>query len=221
MSLKETLKRYAVFLVGLSIMALAVSLISKAALGISPVQSLAYVIYHRLSDYVTFGTMVFCWNCIQILLQVILLRRFGFEEIIQIPLSFFLSLLVDVTGWLVAPIAIKGPVGQCIVMLIGIVVLAIAISITVAANVVMNSGEALVNVIAKKTNKTFAFVKEIFDLTLVTLSVVLCFVFFQRWRFDIIGIGTVCCAVLTGFAVRLVDKAVKPIVRKIVGEEEK
>lgn len=215
MSRKETAKRYAVLLLGLSVMALAVSVISKAGLGISPVQSLAYVMYNRFPEHITLGTAVFCWNCIMVLLQWPILRRFGLKQIIQIPLSVFLGLLVDATSMAISPITVHSFVGRIIMLVIGIVILTLSISIIVSANVVMNVGEALIDAIAKRVNRSFAFIKEVFDISLVSLSVILCFVFFGEWKFNIIGIGTVCSALFTGMLVKLADKAVRPVVEKI------
>ena len=215
MSRKETAKRYAVLLLGLSVMALAVSVISKAGLGISPVQSLAYVMYNRFPEHITLGTAVFCWNCIMVLLQWPILRRFGLKQIIQIPLSVFLGLLVDATSMAISPITVHSFVGRIIMLVIGIVILTLSISIIVSANVVMNVGEALIDAIAKRVNRSFAFIKEVFDIFLVSLSVILCFVFFGEWKFNIIGIGTVCSALFTGMLVKLADKAVRPVVEKI------
>ena len=100
-------------------------------------------------------------------------------------------------------------------LVIGIVILTLSISIIVSANVVMNVGEALIDAIAKRVNRSFAFIKEVFDISLVSLSVILCFVFFGEWKFNIIGIGTVCSALFTGMLVKLADKAVRPVVEKI------
>ena len=215
MSRGETLRRYGVFLVGLAVMALAVSVLAKAGLGISPVQSLAYVVYSRLSAWVTLGATVFCWNTIQVLLQWPLLGCFGWQQWIQVPLSLFLSVLVDITGWMLSPLELSTLPARLCAMAVGILILAFAVSLTVSAGVVMNAGEALVHALAQRLKRPFGTVKEFFDLSVVTLSVLLSLLFFGKWRWDIVGVGTLCASLFTGLAVRQIDKWIKPAVQRI------
>ena len=94
----ETLRRYLTALLSLVFFALGVTLMSRSQLGISPIQSVAYVVYNRLAEHTTLGTVVLCWNCVQVLAQWPLLGRFGWKQLVQIPLSLFLGVMVDATG---------------------------------------------------------------------------------------------------------------------------
>ena len=86
----EVVRRYLTATVSLVFFALGVTLMTRSQLGISPIQSVAYVVYNRLAQYTTLGTVVLCWNCAQVLLQWPMLgRRFGWKQLIQVPLSAF------------------------------------------------------------------------------------------------------------------------------------
>ena len=204
-------------------MALAIAVMSAAQLGISPIQSTCYVIYHRISDYISLGTMVFLWNCLIVLAQLPLRgRNFGWLNWLQIPLSVFLGAMVDVFRALLFWLTPQHLVLKIVTMLCGVVILAIAISITVAAKTVMNAGEALVDAIADKCHRPFHQVKVVVDVSLITLAVVLSFVFFGKWRFDIVGLGTLTAGTTTGFIIGRVNKLVKPAVERIcVGKQAK
>ncbi|MBQ7337680.1 MAG: YitT family protein [Clostridia bacterium] len=213
---KEIILRYLVFLFGLAVMALAIAVMSCAQLGISPIQSTCYVIYHRISDYISLGTMVFLWNCLIVLAQLpIKGKRFGWINWLQIPLSVFLGAMVDVFRSLLFWLTPENMVQKIVAMLCGVILLAIAISITVAAKTVMNAGEALVAAIAEKCGRPFGKVKVIFDVSLISFAILLSFVFFGKWRFDIIGLGTLVAATTTGHIVNLTGKWIIPAVNRI------
>ncbi len=97
---KEMLRRYLVALLSLVFLALGVTLMTRSQLGISPIQSVAYVVYNRLAEHTTLGTVVLCWNCVQVFAQWPLLgRRFGWKQLIQVPLSlFFGTWRFDIVG---------------------------------------------------------------------------------------------------------------------------
>ncbi len=211
----ETLRRYLTALVSLFFLALGVTLMSRSHLGISPIQSVAYVVYNHLSEYTTLGTAVLCWNCVQVLLQWPLLgRRFGWKQLVQIPLSLFLGVMVDATGALLFWLQPDTLPLRLLTVLCGVAVLSFAVCLNVSADAVMNAGEALEYAIAQRLDKKFSTVKECVDIGCVTTAVLLSFLFFGRWRFDIVGAGTLLSAVLAGLGVRLLNPWVRPAVEK-------
>ena len=81
----EKLKRYLVFLVGLFINSLGVSLITKADLGTSPISSIPYVL--SLNFPFTLGQFTIAFSLLLILIQLVILRRnFKAEHLLQIPI---------------------------------------------------------------------------------------------------------------------------------------
>lgn len=216
MSKKETLCRYGVFLVGLAVMALAVAVMSKAALGISPVQSVCYVIHRKFPEKITFGTLIFIWNFILVIAQFPFLKKsFGWKNIVQIPLSFFLSFMVDMISYGLVWLEPKGYGARVITMLCGIVILALSISITVSAKAVMNPGEAFVAVLAKALSQPFGKIKAIFDISIISVAIILTVALFGQWRTDIVGVGTLAAALFTGALVGFMNKRVECAVEKI------
>ena len=219
----ELVRRYLVFLLGLAVMALAVAVMSKAALGISPIQSLCYVIYRRFPDHISLGTLVFGWNCTLLLLQWPLKgRSFAWINLLQIPLSLFLGSMVDVFGKLLVWLTPESILVRVFIMLCGVVILAFSISIMVAAKTVMNPGEAFVAVLADKLGRPFGRIKIAVDVMLITAAVIVSLFLFGKWRFDIIGLGTVVAATTTGFFVGIMNQFIKPAVEFICsGRKEK
>ena len=92
----EKRKRYLIFLVGLFVNSLGVSLITKANLGTSPISSIPYVL--SLNFPFTLGNFTIFFSIFLIVLQLIILRKnFKLEHILQIPVSIIFGYFIDLT----------------------------------------------------------------------------------------------------------------------------
>ena len=92
----EKAKRYLVFLFGLFISSLGVSMITKADLGTSPISAIPYVL--SLNFPWTLGGFTVAFSLVLILLQLIILRKnFKLEHLLQIPISMAFGWFIDLT----------------------------------------------------------------------------------------------------------------------------
>ena len=147
MSKKETAKRYVLFIISLFFSALGVAFTKHGELGVSPISSVANVMSYKL-DFFTLGVWLIIWNCVLILGQILILRKkFQPIQLLQIPLSFLFGYFTDLGLWLVGFIPAESYIVRLIMVVIGIVILGFGVSLSVSANVIMNSGEAFVNAI--------------------------------------------------------------------------
>lgn len=93
------LKRYLLFLIGLFINALGVSLVTKASLGTSPISSIPYGLSLKFPP--TLGNFTIIFSILLILLQILILRKnFKIENILQIPVSIAFGYFIDLTMYL-------------------------------------------------------------------------------------------------------------------------
>ncbi|MDE5763831.1 MAG: YitT family protein [Ruminococcus sp.] len=215
MNKKELLKRYILFIASLFISAMGVALTKHGELGVSPISSVSNVLSMKFTAF-SLGTWLIIWNCALIAGQIIILRKkFQLIQLLQIPLSFLFGWFTDLCLAMVRGIPADVYAVRLILVFAGIVVLGLGISLSVIANVIMNSGEAFVKAISDVSGKQFGNVKIIFDILCVVLSVVLSMLFFN---FKIVGTreGTVISALLTGFVVKLFTKFIKEPVNKIL-----
>lgn len=187
--------RYLWALVGICINSLGIALITKAALGTSPISSLPYVLSFRFP--MTLGQFTFVMNLLFILLQILLLRRnFPLIQLLQLVVNVIFSACID---WGMAVLFWFQPtslVGELLSLLLGCAVLALGISIEVAPGVLMVPGEGAVSALAQVSGKRFGIVKICFDVTLVAIALTLSFLFFHRLQG--LGLGTVVSALLVG-----------------------
>lgn len=217
MSKKETAKRYVLFVISLFFSALGVAFTKHGELGVSPISSVANVMSYKL-DFFTLGVWLIIWNCVLILGQILILRKkFRLIQLLQIPLSFLFGYFTDFGLWLVGFIPAENYIVRLIMVVVGIVILGFGVSLSVSANVIMNSGEAFVKAISDTTNKNFGNVKIAFDVSCVVLALILSLLFFD---FTIVGTreGTVISALCTGLTVKLFQKLTDEPVNRLVSD---
>lgn len=201
MSKTETAKRYILFIISLFFSALGVAFTKRGELGVSPISSVANVLSCKF-DALSLGTWLIIWNCVLIAGQVIILRRkFQPIQLLQVPLSFLFGWFTDLGMMIVSHIPADSYIVRLVMVIIGIVILAFGIALSVIANVIMNSGEAFVKAISDTIHKEFGNVKIVFDIFCVVTALVLSLIFFD---FRIVGTreGTVISALFTGVAVK-------------------
>lgn len=205
MKKKELFLRYFLLVIGLLFSAFGVALSKHAELGVTPISSVANVMSYKYK-VLSMGSWLIIWNCALIAGQIIVLRKkFQLIQLLQIPLSFLFGWFTDLGLWCVSAVPKDIYILRLTMVLAGIIILAFGISLSVAAGVIMNSGEAFVKAISDVFNRNFGNVKIIFDICCVVASILLSLLFFDL---RIIGIreGTVISAVLTGFAVKFFNK---------------
>ncbi|XCP85631.1 DUF6198 family protein [Roseburia hominis] len=215
MSKKEVFRRYIVFILGLFFAGVGVAFTKHGDSGVSPISSVANVISIKF-PVMTLGNWLIVWNCVLIVGQVLILRRnFKMYQLFQIPLSFLFGWFTDFGMWLASFIPTPNYIAKLVILLLGIVILSLGISLSVIANVIMNSGEALVKAISDTIHKEFGYVKVAFDVACVIVAVGLSVIFF---RGKIVGTreGTIISALLTGLVVKFITKHIRGFVMKAI-----
>ena len=199
----EKLKRYLIFLVGLFVNSLGVSLITKANLGTSPISSIPYVL--SLNFPFTLGNFTIFFSIFLIVLQLIILRKnFKLEHILQIPVSIIFGYFIDLTMILFFWVNPEAYIMKIVYLLIGCLILGVGVYMEVLADVVMLPGESFVRAIVLTWKTNFGTTKICFDVSMSVIAAVLSFVFAGR----LAGVreGTVIAALLVGFIARLIAK---------------
>ena len=199
----EKLKRYLIFLVGLFVNSLGVSLITKANLGTSPISSIPYVL--SLNFPFTLGNFTIFFSIFLIVLQLIILRKnFKLEHILQIPVSIIFGYFIDLTMILFSWVNPEAYIMKIVYLLIGCLILGVGVYMEVLADVVMLPGESFVRAIVLTWKTNFGTTKICFDVSMSVIAAVLSFVFAGK----LAGVreGTVIAALLVGFIARLIAK---------------
>ena len=216
-SIKIALSRYGWFTAGVLLNAFGVALITKAALGTSPISSLPYVTGQisvlSLRFPVTLGQFTFLMNMLFILAQVLLLRKdFRPVQLLQVAVNVVFSLFIDVSMGLLSWMEVGVLPMRLLALAVGCAVLGFGISVEVAPRVLMVPGEGIVQAIAVVTGRQFGNVKTAFDATLVSTALLLSLLFFHQLQG--LEIGTIFSALAVGRFVNLYNRRL-PLISRI------
>lgn len=218
--MREKLKRYVIFLLGLFVNSFGVSLITKAALGTSPISSIPYVL--SLNFPYSLGQFTIYFSLLLIFLQLLILRKeFKLEHVLQIPVSIAFGWFIDICMALLFFVQPEQYVQKILYLLVGCLILGVGVYMEMLANVVMLPGESFVRAVVFRWNTEFGLTKVCFDVSMTVIAAVLSFVFAGK----LLGVreGTIVAAVLVGFIARLIGRKLSFLPEKLFGvakEEE-
>ena len=205
MNWKDTLRRYALFLVGLFIASMGVAFSTKAGLGTSPVASVAYSV-SLVSPLLSLGGWLNLLSVIQIITQIIIQKfRCNYAEIaVQTVLAFVYGYLTDFSCWLIRNLTVTGYPMQLLYMLLGCLILAVGLWLQYKGGVAMLPGEAMNRAISRTTGRRYENVKIFFDVLYISISAVICLVFLGELK----GVreGSLFAAVAVGNIMKLINR---------------
>lgn len=205
---KNILKRLFILMIGLFFSALGVAVTKQGKLGISPVSSVANIMNLRFPS-VSLGTWLILWNCSLIAGQILILRtNFNWLQLAQLPLSFLFGTFTDLGVLLVSSLPNHTYLQQLILVLAGILLCGLGVSFVIAANIIMNSGDAFVKAFSDTWHIKFGYVKTSFDIACVVLAAILSLCFFH-FSIQEIREGTLLSALLTGVSVQFFSNLTK------------
>jgi len=213
---KSSLSQYGIRILiycgALFLMAVGVALSVNSNLGVSPVNSLPYVISQII--HVQMGTCVTVLFCFYILLQVIILRReFQPVNLLQILFSTIFGYFVDFAKMLVGDFAIPTYAGKLVMLAASIFLIALGVMLYIDVELVPMPMEGLSSCIAKKLGKPFPTMKTVVDCVVVLTGVVLSFLFLGK--LDGIREGTILTAAVTGKLIAMFRKWLSPTIKRI------
>ena len=207
---KQLIHRILVYILGLLVLAFGVVFSINSDLGVSPVNSLPFVI--SLIAGIDLGVCVVAVFLLYILMQIVLLKKeFKWINLSQIVFSSIFGYFVDFARLVVGDFNIPTYAGQLCMMAAGILFISCGIVIYIEAGLVKMPAEGLVSAIAYKAPKfTFHNIKIAMDCIVVTLGIALSFMFLGELH----GVreGTIICAVLVGKLMPVMRKTIMPVI---------
>lgn len=202
--------RILTFIIGILLTALGLALIAKSAIGQSAVSGLAANLAF-LGQYKT-GTALLALNILFFATEVMILRRrFKALQLLQLPASLGFSVLVNFFLYdipLVAKLASSNYPIQFMILLVGVVVMALGISLFMEAKLVYMPYEGLNHVLHEEFDVPFGTARRYFDLGLVLISLLL--ILFFKIPNTTVREGTLILAVLMGTLTNFFMKRLNP-----------
>lgn len=122
--------------------------------------------------------------------------------------------MIDVGGFVLHRISYSNYYQQWLLCIAGILLVAFGVSVEVMAKLVTTPGEGVVLAVCKKIPVKFGNMKVVFDVTLVTLSIITAF--FCLGRLEGVREGTIAAAVCVGMFTKLFRKPVAKFEEKFL-----
>ena len=191
----------------LFIMTLGVALSVRSALGSSVISTIPFVMTlagnHDLIPALTIGEWTYVMNFLLVGLQIAVLRnRFESQQLFQLLIGFLFGWLLDVNMALTAPLPLDGMTAKILAQFMGCTILGIGIAFEIKCGSVTMPGEGLPAAICKLTGASFPKVKIIVDICLVAVAVILGYLFFGQWLWQVVGAGTLFAMLYVGAVVK-------------------
>lgn len=214
--------RVLVYILGLLFLAFGVAISANSDLGISPVNSLPYVVSAVTPETLQLGPIaleldpgncVVIVFCSYILMQILILRRkFKPVNLFQIVFSTIFGYFVNFTKAVVGDFAIPTYAGKLVMLAISILFIAVGVLLYVGTELVPMPMEGLSLAIAGKTGIAFHNMKIIIDCAVVLVGAALSFLCLHKLVY--VREGTVITAIVTGKVMALVKKPLSPLIQR-------
>jgi uncharacterized membrane protein YczE len=189
-------KRLVLYVFGLFLLTLGISLSIQAGLGVSPVSSLAYAF--SLSTGISIGITTVIANFLYIIVQVILNKRIDLKEfILQLILAFLFGIFMEATLFIVQIFPTPETIiVRCIYLIVSLFVVSVGLLGYFTAKLPLMPYDALSFVISERFKMKFSKAKITGDLINVFVAGSVCVIFIQS--LGSIGIGTLIAAYFIG-----------------------
>lgn len=153
-----------------------------------------------IGDYTNLMNMALVFGQI-----LVLRRRFERVQLFQLVIGFLFGFLLDVNMHITSVAVCDTLPRQIMAQVAGCFVLGIGIAFEIRCGSVTMPGEGMPAAISKVAGVPFAKAKICVDISLVAIAVLLGYVFFGRWLWNVVGPGTLFAMFFVGMVVRFFD----------------
>ena len=190
------------YVVGMFILAIGLTLNTKANLGVSPIISVPYSISQITG--LNFGDLTFVVYAIFVVVQIIIHIRLKnhkriVSDILQLPLSLIFTRLLNIFSTYIPTTQNLGI--RFIVLTLAIICTGVGAAMSLSMQLVPNPGDGIVQSLAEGFNKSVGLTKNLFDC--FNLCITLCISIFIAHQIVGVGIGTLIAVLGVGRVIAL------------------
>lgn len=202
MILNNKTKRIIVYIVGLLILALGLTLNTKASLGVSPIISVPYSISQITG--LNFGDLTFIEYALFVFVEIMIHlgeknKKIIVADLLQLPLSLIFTRLLNVFS---VYIPTSNQFGiQLLILAMAIICTGVGAAMSLSMQFVPNPGDGIVQALAGRFNKSVGLTKNMFDC--LSVCITLCIGLMFAHTILGIGIGTVIAVLGVGRVIAL------------------
>lgn len=188
---KKGIARWLIYLAGLLVLALGITMNTKTGLGVSPIISVAFVAAELGGWSIGNATLVeyAAFMLIQLLLKG---KKYRPWDLLQLPLSIVFTRFMNLFAGYI-PLQTQ-PLGQWVMLFFAVVFTGIGAAMSVDVRLIPNPGDGIVQAISDFTGKEMGLCKNCFDGAMVALALALALTVGHR----VIGVGVGTLAAILG-----------------------
>ena len=203
LNLSLLIRKFIVLVIGLFILAFGIALSAKTSLGVSPSQSVSYIL--SLIFPLSMGTFTMILNLCFFAGQIIILKK-NFKPImcLQLVVVFIFSYFTDLTLSVVEPLHLESYWARILLCIASCIIMALGVFLEVKAGLIVMATEGFISALSDVIKKDFGITKIILDWSCIIVSTILSLIIFHG--FNGVREGTVIAAFLVGFCVRFYNK---------------
>ena len=195
-------RRFIVYAIGMLVLALGLTLNTKADLGVSPIISVPYSI-SQITGY-NFGDLTFVVYALFVVVQIVIHLNLKknkkiMSDLLQLPLSLIFTRLLNIFSTYIPTSQNLGI--RFIVLAFAIICTGVGAAMSLSMQLVPNPGDGIVQALAERFDKSVGITKNLFDC--LNLSITLCISLFIAHQIVGVGIGTVIAVVGVGRVIAL------------------
>ena len=230
-----------VYILGLLVLAMGLTLNTKAGLGVSPIISVAYSV-----SEINFGNTTLIWYTIFVLGEMILhtirirqqkrmedpvlehaekvdAKLIYLMDFLQILLSIVFTRFLNLFSKYILDVSTDGKSATAVfvirlfVLALALVLTGIGAALSLNMRIVPNPGDGIVQAIADCIHKNVGFTKNCVDMICVALTVIICLISGKLYG---IGIGTIIAMIAVGRIIVLFNHFTKEKLVRLTGVEQ-
>lgn len=195
-------RRFIVYAIGMFVLALGLTLNTKADLGVSPIISVPYSI-SQITGY-NFGDLTFVVHALFVVVQMVIHLNLKknkkiMSDLLQLPLSLIFTRLLNIFSTYIPTSQNLGI--RFIVLAFAIICTGVGAAMSLSMQLVPNPGDGIVQALAERFNKSVGLTKNLFDC--FNLCITLCISIFIAHQIVGVGIGTVIAVLGVGRVIAL------------------
>ena len=184
------------------VLALGLTLNTKADLGVSPIISVPYSI-SQITGY-NFGDLTFVVYALFVVVQIVIHLNLKknkkiMSDLLQLPLSLIFTRLLNIFSTYIPTSQNLGI--RFIVLAFAIICTGVGAAMSLSMQLVPNPGDGIVQALAERFNKSVGLTKNLFDC--FNLCITLCISIFIAHQIVGVGIGTVIAVLGVGRVIAL------------------
>ena len=194
-------RKLIIYLIGIFTLAIGSNLFLNAALGVAPSCSLALTLTFLLpGSYALYNFFV---NSLILILEALIVRKFGKTQVLQFIITFIYSYLIKLTSLFLTHIQPHSFLEQILLAILACIVMALGITLTVHSNLTVMPYEGFIGALAFRLKKDFGKLRVIIDVLFTLASIVISLILLHN--INSVGLGTIIASFLTGSVVSLYD----------------